>query len=57
MALLQSGKGLRTALFKNAARLGASGLAHLPAVGSHKRNAMFGRYTARQAVSDTRYPL
>ena len=57
MALLQSGKGLRTALFKTADRLGASVLAHLPAVGSHKRNAMFELYTARQAASDTRYLL
>jgi hypothetical protein len=57
MALLQSRKALRTALFKTADRLGASGLAHLPAVGSHKRNAMFELYTARQAESDTRYLL
>jgi hypothetical protein len=57
MALLQSRKALQTAFSKTADRLGASGLAHLPAVGSHKRNAMFELYTARQAESDTRYLL
>jgi hypothetical protein len=31
----------QTALFQTADRLGASGLVHLSAVRSHKRNAMF----------------
>lgn len=57
MALLQSRKALQTAFFQTADRLGASGLAHLSAVGSHKRNAMFELYTARQAAFDTRYLL
>lgn len=57
MALLQSRKALQTVLFQTADRLGASGLAHLSAVGSHKRNAMFELYTARQAAFDTRYLL
>ena len=46
-----------TALSRTADRLGASGLAHVGAVRSHKRNAMFELYAARQAAYSTCFPV